>query len=155
MRRLTLAVIATASIVVGAAVHYAQGQRPSQPIQIDVRQFMTASEFKAAGLDKLSSEELERLNEWLAKFTAQVFRTVQGSGGGCEGVVESQVEGTFSGWTGETVFKLTNGQIWQQSSYAYTYHYAYRPEVTIFPSGSGCKMKVEGVSGSISVKRLK
>ncbi len=72
-----------------------------------------------------------------------------------DSVIESQIDGTFEGWSGETVFKLTNGQIWQQSSYAYTYHYAYRPAVTIFPSGGGCKMKVEGVSDSISVKRLK
>jgi hypothetical protein len=91
------------------------------------------------------------LNEWNGKFTAQLFRTVQGGSAGCANVVESQVDGTFDGWRGDTVFKLTNGQIWQQSSYAYTYHYAYRPEVTIFPSGGGCKMKVEGVSGSISV----
>jgi len=76
-------------------------------------------------------------------------------GSGCAGVLESQIEGTFEGWSGETIFKLTNGQIWQQSSYAYMYHYAYRPKVMIFPSGGGCKMKVEGVNNSLPVKRLK
>jgi len=73
----------------------------------------------------------------------------------CSNAIESQIEGTFEGWSGETVFKLTNGQIWQQSSYSYTYHYAYRPEVLIYSAGGGCKMKVDGVSDSISVKRLK
>ena len=72
-----------------------------------------------------------------------------------DSVIESQIDGTFNGWEGETIFKLTNGQIWQQSSYAYTYHYAYRPELMIFPSGGGYKMKVNGVDGAISVKRLR
>jgi hypothetical protein len=79
----------------------------------------------------------------------------QAGGGGCSGAIESQIDGTFEGWSGETVFKLTNGQIWQQSSYAYTYHYAYRPKVLIYSGSDGCKMKVDGVSDSISVKRLK
>ena len=70
-------------------------------------------------------------------------------------VVESQVDGEFNGWTGTTVFKLANGQIWQQSSYAYTYHYAFRPKVLIYKSGITYKMKVDGVSSEIAVTRLK
>lgn len=70
-------------------------------------------------------------------------------------VIESHIDGTFTGWSGETIFKLVNGQIWQQSSYAYTYHYAYRPAVLIYGSGGTYKMKVEGVNGTINVKRLK
>jgi hypothetical protein len=57
--------------------------------------------------------------------------------------------------TGETLFKLTNGQIWQQSSYHYTYHYAFRPKVMIFPSAGRRKMKVEDVDDTIEVKSLK
>lgn len=79
----------------------------------------------------------------------------QAGGGGCSGAIESQIDGTFEGWSGETIFKLKNGQIWQQSSYAYTYHYAYSPEVLIYSGGGGCKMKVDGFSDSIFVKRLK
>lgn len=71
------------------------------------------------------------------------------------GVVESQIDGEFSGWDGETLFKLTNGQIWQQSSYAYTYSYKYRPNVIIFSSGGGFKLQVEGMDQRISVVRLK
>jgi len=70
-------------------------------------------------------------------------------------VIESRIDGTFEGWDGDTIFKLINGQIWQQAEYAYTYHYAYRPEVLIYRSGSGYKMKVEGVSREIRVKRLR
>lgn len=70
-------------------------------------------------------------------------------------LIESHIEGTFEGWDGETIFKLDNGQIWQQATYAYTYHYAYRPKVYIVKSYGAYKMVVEGVSGSIFVRRLK
>ena len=46
-------------------------------------------------------------------------------------------------------------RLWQQSSYAYRYRYAYSPKVIIYPSGSGYKMKVDGVDGDIAVIRLK
>lgn len=70
-------------------------------------------------------------------------------------VVESQIEGDFKGWDGETIFKLTNGQIWQQSSYAYTYYYKYRPKVIIFPANGFFSMQVDGVSQRIQVVRIK
>lgn len=70
-------------------------------------------------------------------------------------VIESNIDGEFNGWDGETIFKLTNGQIWQQSAYAYTYHYAYRPKVMIINNNGRYLMQVEGVSGTIQVKRLK
>lgn len=70
-------------------------------------------------------------------------------------VIETCIEGEFEGWSGETIFLLCNGQIWQQSSYAYTYHYAYRPKVLIYRTTGGYKMKVDGVSSTIYVRRLK
>ena len=69
-------------------------------------------------------------------------------------VIESRIDGEFSGWEGDTIFKLQNGQIWQQSSYAYKYQYAYGPEVLIYKSGSVYKMRVSGVDGEIVVRRL-
>jgi len=71
------------------------------------------------------------------------------------GVIETQINGKFTGWDGDTIFELTNGQIWQQDSYAYTYYYAYRPKVLIYYVGGRYKMTVEGVDGFIYVKRLK
>jgi hypothetical protein len=70
-------------------------------------------------------------------------------------VIESQIDGDFEGWDGETIFKLTNGQIWQQDEYDYTYEYEFMPDVTIYADGGVWKMKVEGVSDVIRVKRLK
>ncbi len=71
------------------------------------------------------------------------------------GAIESRIEGAFSGWEGETIVKLRNGQIWQQNEYYYHYHYAYMPEVVIFKSGAGYKMFVEGVPKPIGVTQLK
>jgi hypothetical protein len=70
-------------------------------------------------------------------------------------LVESRIDGQFAGWTGETLFKLQNGQIWQQVSYSFRYRYAYSPRVVIYKSGYGYKMQVDGVDEHIAVKRLK
>ena len=70
-------------------------------------------------------------------------------------VIETQIDGEFEGWEGETIFKMMNGQIWQQSSYAYMYSYAYSPEVIIYETSSGYVMKVDGVEETINVIKLK
>jgi len=70
-------------------------------------------------------------------------------------LVESKIDGDFEGWDGETIIKLFNGQIWQQTEYYYHYHYSFMPSVTIYKSGSSYKMKVDGVDKAVRVKRLK
>jgi hypothetical protein len=70
-------------------------------------------------------------------------------------VIESQIDGEFEGWEGETIVKLINGQIWQQTEYYYTYHYAYMPEVLVYRSSFGYKMKVDGVDQAVGVTRLR
>jgi hypothetical protein len=115
---------------------------------------MSAAEFHRAGLNKLTPEEISALNEWLYQYSVRML--VQTSESGPNGrVIESYIDGDSEGWSGDTLFKLDNGQIWQQDSYAYTYHYAYHPKVLIYQDGSRYKVKVEGVSDAIAVKRLK
>ena len=75
--------------------------------------------------------------------------------GASPAIIESRIDGEFTGWTGETVFKLQNGQIWQQASFAYMYRYAYSPEILIYRSSTGYKMKVDGVDQEIHVQRVK
>ncbi len=58
-------------------------------------------------------------------------------------VIESQINGEFNGWEGETIYELTNGQVWQQSTYDYEYTYSYMPDVFIYNAGNGYKMQVE------------
>ena len=67
-------------------------------------------------------------------------------------VIRTCIEGEFEGWDGESVFELCNGEVWAQVSYDYTYHYAYRPDVTIVETSSGWLMTVEGVRDTIMVE---
>jgi hypothetical protein len=70
-------------------------------------------------------------------------------------VIRSRINGTFKGWGGNTIFELENGQIWKQRDYAYMYHYAHRPGVTLIKEGLGYTMIVEGVREILAVERLK
>lgn len=139
--RSNLKFLIIAIVIALAGVSHADTQRGIRNYQAIVAGQKTA--------EQLSPQEVQEVLAVLRAIKSQA------RGGGCSGAIESRIDGTFEGWSGETVFKLLNGQIWQQSSYAYTYHYAYRPEVLIYAGSGGCKMIVEGVSDSISVKRLK
>jgi hypothetical protein len=135
-------------------------QSSKAPPALDVEKLMSASEFRQSGLHKLSAEEIGALNAWLSQFAMKVYSAASAtadtsSAPSSAAAIETQIQGEFEGWDGETVFKLDNGQIWQQSSYAYTYHYAYRPKVLIYKSGGVYKMKVDGVEDTIQVRRLK
>jgi hypothetical protein len=56
---------------------------------------------------------------------------------------EGQIDGEFNGWTGQTIYKLMDGHIIQQSEYHYHYHYAYSPQVIIYQGDCGYKIHVE------------
>jgi hypothetical protein len=94
------------------------GQKPKNN-GFHIESLMTAAEFKRCGLNKLSEEEVTQLDAWMTRAiensTAESklekpARTSQ------QDVIESQIDGDFEGWDGETIFKLTNGEIWQQRS---------------------------------------
>jgi hypothetical protein len=126
-----------------------------------VQVLMTPSQFDAAGLRKLSPAELRALNAWLVTYTTTVAHIAsRGSVTAAapptaDATIETRIDGEFSGWEGETVFRLANGQIWQQASYNYLYHYAYSPSVLIYRSGAEYRMRVDGVDQTIAVRQLK
>lgn len=75
---------------------------------------------------------------------------------GCDPAVETHISGDFEGWDDEKIYKMDNGQIWQQANYHYHYHYAYHPSVIIYKSSTGCRIKVEGDDDEgVTVQRLK
>ncbi len=49
---------------------------------------------------------------------------------------KSRLTGSFTGYRGGAIFRLTNGQVWQQRRYKYQYRYKYRPEVRIYRDGN-------------------
>jgi hypothetical protein len=60
------------------------------------------------------------------------------------------VDGSWSGWSGDTLVQLTDGSVWRQDEYHYEYHYSYRPEVTIERG----KMIVKGMRKAIRVRKI-
>ena len=71
--------------------------------------------------------------------------------------VESRIEGEFTGWRRGTVFKLENGQVWQQAgSDDYVGVRIPSPKVRVFPGMLGSYwMEIEGVRPHCKVKPLK
>jgi hypothetical protein len=70
-------------------------------------------------------------------------------------VIESRIDGDFNGFEHGNIYKLTNGQIWEQTEFRISVRVRVNPAVTIIASGGGYKMLVEGINESVEVKRLK
>lgn len=128
---------------------------------------MSYAEFKAAGLDKLTPEELAALNAWLKNRTAAPapaatyvppsedrigFRDSPDSDG-----VVSRIAGEFTGWSDKTRFTLENGQVWEQAESSSMRGVSVdSPAVTIRPAFMGSwLMKVEGFNQTVRVRRVK
>ena len=122
---------------------------------------MSAEERRATGIDSLSADELDALNQWLIERFDQVQETVsaevreevreevleevrEADAAEREAEIdrrvaieveaakqeiakappepevsepfEAEIVGPFSGWSGKTVFTLSNGQVWRQRS---------------------------------------
>ena len=125
---------------------------------------MSQAEFHATGLDKLSPDELKALNDWLNTHIATKTTYVTQTGAPVfypkssdREVVESRIDGKFSGWYGKNVFKLENGQEWTQaeSGTMTTGNYDH-PKVKIKPMLVGSwLMYVEACGCSVRVDRTK
>lgn len=91
-----------------------------------------------------------------AHVEANSSKQVSVGAGSCGAAIETQIDGDFNGWDDELIYKMTNGEIWQQANYHYHYHYAYRPNVVIYNTSSGCHIKVEDDSDQgVNVIRIK
>ncbi len=132
---------------VGAAEFSSLEERMSQP------------EFHASGLDKLSAEELKNLNAWLRNHPISgnnIDRTGFPAQDSNRDAITSRIDGAFSGWSGKTVFKLQNGQWWQQvESDQFAAGPMQNPEITIEPALLGSwLLKVKGYNRSVHVQRI-
>ncbi len=134
----------------------------TQPATLEER--MSLAELRAAGLDKLSPDQLKFLNEWLRTHGAGNPQIVTPNGQpvfypdtSARDVVEAHIEGMFTGWRGKSVFKLDNGQEWKQAeSGIYDAGKFENPVVRIKPMLLGSwLMYVEGCGCSVRVQRVK
>ena len=121
----------------------------------DIEKIMSPAEFKSTGLDKLSPEELERLNAWLKGYretTIQVAEKAAETKATKEGrrkidVLVSRVVGPFYGLTGNTIITLEDGTKWKQANK--TDHFkgsgAENLGCAVFNAGLfGYKMRIQG-----------
>ncbi len=71
-------------------------------------------------------------------------------------VITSSINGTFEGWSQDTLFPLNNGQYWIQTDYQSSYSYSYSPQAIIYraPSSFVYKMWVEGESEAAQVQQV-
>lgn len=70
--------------------------------------------------------------------------------------ITSRIIGEFHGWNGKTIFRLENGQVWQQSNSGRVVYHANNPKVTIKKGFFGSyRLYVEGLNASVAVRRIK
>lgn len=99
----------------------------------EIKSLMTAEDYSASGLDKLSTAELEHLSDWIERYRDGAVKgpppppkkpsqmTKQELAVAKKEKEEKKKEQivakvlpSFRGWSGKTVFHLDNGQVWQQ-----------------------------------------
>jgi hypothetical protein len=69
--------------------------------------------------------------------------------------IESRIIGEFTGWSGGTVFRLENGQVWRQSGQGRFVYRADSPVVTIRRAALGSyRLRVAGLNRTITVRRI-
>src|SRR5712692_4091089 len=85
-----------------------------------VEETMRPEEFKAAGLDKLSEDELQHLDAWLKGYrqSTQKKATEEAKKTAMTRIdtVVSRVDGSIEGIKGHTVIRLEDGTTWKQAN---------------------------------------
>ena len=85
-----------------------------------VESLMTPQDFSASGLDKLTDAERAHLSEWLVRYRQGATegpaapKTPEQRAEEREIEIAANVVPAFRGWSGKTIFRLDNGQVWQQ-----------------------------------------
>jgi len=138
---------------------------------------MNGKEYTAAGLNKLTPEELDKLNAWIRAHSlgtldqpkAGAYAAASGGDNQDERGFENQkisemdrspitsrIKGGFTGWDGHAVFELENGMIWEQADKDKFYiREVQNPEVTIEPHAFHTwRIAVEGYASECRVRRI-
>ena len=165
-----LCLLLTATLLLAPAFA-AQAQRV---VEGDLQQQMSAAEFKAAGLDKLSADELAALNAWLQgkmrEATTSAVEQAREEGRqevivknrgffdfGSSEPIEATLAGEFNGFGKGRQYTLDNGQVWEQTDDARVSGVRRQtPGVKITPGVMGAwYLQVEGLNTRAKVRRTK
>lgn len=155
---------------------------PAAFAQQTIQQRMTAEEFRAAGLDKLSADELASLDRWLQRQVQQEASAATGAAveqareeareqarrevaaetagrrppPAAEAPVHSRISGQFDGFGRGRRYTLENGQVWEQvdASRLEGVRVA-NPAVTVTPGFFGAwYLRIDGYNTRAKVQRV-
>lgn len=162
MKTLTLCLLA---LVISLALHAGEGFS-------SLEEQMSGREFTAAGLDKLSQQELKALNNWIRSRSLATLDAPEADAADAEAdgpapaeqhagtadrsAVSSRIKGSFTGWDGNTVFELENGMIWEQADDDTFYIEEIQNPAVVIERGlfKTWRLSVEGHSPECKVKRI-
>jgi hypothetical protein len=142
-----------------------------------IQQAMSAEEFRAAGLDKLSAEELARLNAWLDRRVEQETAVAAAAAAeqareegrkevveknrgffhfGSEEPIVASIDGEFNGFGKGRRYRLDNGQVWEQTdSSTLAGVRRTNPGVRIRPGLMGAwYLRIDGYNTQAKVQRI-
>jgi len=155
----------------------------------DLENILTADQFRSAGLGQLGSDQMAALHGWLTGYLHAQSQVAGAPAAAVPGAsaalapapapapaattgsttfgasmlkstveepdsIHSYIVGKFTGWSGSTVFKLGNGQVWQQSEPADYSTQAMNPEVIIKKLRFGYLMTLPGRGQTVFVMRV-
>jgi hypothetical protein len=180
LRAVHLTPFAAALVACIAATGPLAAQTPESDVFDGLSEEMSAAEQASAGLVRLTPTERAFLDAWLRTRFDQLEREVVEVKAATAAEVDrrvaeerrveraaeqavakdlpfdAEVLAPFNGWTGKTVFKLNNGQIWQQRQQGSYRHQAAGKQVRFEQNFlGGWEMTVIGTGRSVGVKRLK
>ena len=113
-----------------------------------LQELMRMEGFDTTGLDRLSRQELTYFREWVLDFVAALSLSEASA---CSPTSKSTIADSFLGWDSDTIVQMTNGEVWQQDSQAYSNGFRYRPEAIVFSLHGECVMLVEGTDEAVAV----
>ena len=125
-----------------------------QEMSGSIKEMMSPAEFNAAGLNKLSADELQKLDAWMQGYrqvteqTAEKKATAKAAAEShaTMDLLVSRVDGQFNGLTGRTIIRLEDGTVWKQANAddRYRAKVTDRPAAAVIHGVFGYKMRIEG-----------
>lgn len=125
---------------------------------------MTDKEKQLTGLNKLSADELNALNQWIKNKQLTIDREIRQRNSGFETrqqsterrEIKARLEKQYDNTLGDTFYELDNGQIWKRISSGSIFLKNDGPQlVTIEPAMMGSWSLRGDSNKSVKVKRIK
>ncbi len=149
----------------------AQAPDPTAPKpladNVSLKDLMTPEEYRAAGLKKLSPEELQRLERFLQGYRERAVKeqvkateervnpAPRRDRSTAQNVIEGHIQGHFAGLAGRTRVVLDNGSIWQQIDTAQKFPANLdNPDIVLVRTIFGYKMYVTGAIHWFYVRQI-